>query len=377
VTPQVTQTHEWQPATFWDTAVKSELFHRGTKQATLTAIGANSDITELFALCRQREGVSSDSVGAPVTVVSETEADGTQESNSKRRRLYDPRYDLDATEDRDVDGYGLTTEPLPNKFKQRSRNRIDVSLINEDSQGILAFMTGPDGPSLPPNAVDDPYAALRNTEHLDDLDIAKPVEVRPLHFSLASIAAHVAANTATPHPDDGAGPAEVGEGCGTGRLQFRRDPSALTPTGFTARGAVAVGLLADCYMQEPSRHAIPVDLATEVKKYDVALSLVMRHFWMCFPPSAPPPELNDPRGKKASRLKGTLEKDCLEQRLLPLKERIAGEHPDDLELVANLEARVRQAIEYADRWKVSARKALLESKRAAKGKKRKVREGEA
>jgi hypothetical protein len=322
VTPQVTQTHEWQPATFWDTAVKSELFHRGTKQATLTAIGANSDITELFALCRQREGVSSDSVGAPVTVVSETEADGTQESNSKRRRLYDPRYDLDATEDRDVDGYGLTTEPLPNKFKQRSRNRIDVSLINEDSQGILAFMTGPDGPSLPPNAVDDPYAALRNTEHLDDLDIAKPVEVRPLHFSLASIAAHVAANTATPNPDDGAGPAEV-------------------------------------------------------KKYDVALSLVMRHFWMCFPPSAPPPELNDPRGKKASRLKGTLEKDCLEQRLLPLKERIAGEHPDDLELVANLEARVRQAIEYADRWKVSARKALLESKRAAKGKKRKVREGEA
>jgi hypothetical protein len=57
----------------------------------------------------------------------------------------------------------------------------------------------------------------------------------------------------------------------------------------------------------------------EVHKYDVALSLVMRHYWGCFPPGSAPPELDDARGKKASKLKGTLETECLELRLIPLR----------------------------------------------------------
>jgi hypothetical protein len=51
---KVTLTQEWEPKVFWDNAVKSELFHRGTRAAPLTEAGATSDITELFSLSRQK-----------------------------------------------------------------------------------------------------------------------------------------------------------------------------------------------------------------------------------------------------------------------------------------------------------------------------------
>ena len=52
---KVTLTHEWEPKVFWDNAVKSELFHRGTRAAPLLEAGATSDITELFSLSRQKQ----------------------------------------------------------------------------------------------------------------------------------------------------------------------------------------------------------------------------------------------------------------------------------------------------------------------------------
>lgn len=371
----MTQTHEWSAEVFWDTAVKSELFHRGTKQAPLTAAGVTADITELFALCRQKEGVASGSAGVADRVRGDDNpADAA--GDAKRRRVANPRYDLDATEDRDVDGYGLTTEPVATKFKQRAKNRIDPTLINQDSEGILHMMTGTSGTTAVAGAAvaagepTDTYASLRQAEHLADLEPERPPSVQPLHFSLSSIAARVTANAGAATAV--ANGAEAAAKPGT-RLKFQLNPSALTPTGLTARGAAALARVSERYMEPPSGERVPLELAAEVKKYDVAMSLVLRHYWKCFPPASPDPEYNDPQGKKAVRLMGTLEEDCLRQRLLPLKERLANEHSDELDLVTNLESRLRVAIAHAEKWKVAARLANLAKKAARK---RKVREGE-
>ena len=71
---------------------------------------------------------------------------------------------------------------------------------------------------------------------------------------------------------------------------------------------------------------------------------------------------------------GTLEKECLELRLIPLRDRIAGSSAEHARMVANLEERVRCAIAHAEAWKAAARRALLDRKRAAK--KRKVPDDE-
>jgi hypothetical protein len=164
------------------------------------------------------------------------------------------------------------------KIRQRAKNRIDVRLINEDSEGILGLMVGQEGSGEGKGGggrrVVDPYESLRRTEHLDDLETPPPPTVIPLHFSLASIAAKCAQNE-TAHDDDGAGAAAAGgparshlNGGGGGgggkkrviRLEFRADPSVLLTASVVSGGAKALATLMDEYMTEPDPEPVPLDL---------------------------------------------------------------------------------------------------------------------
>lgn len=344
---------------FWHQALQSELFHRGTGVAPLdTSIGAGSDITELFSRVRQQSGVSSSGASSG--------------PSGKRRRVeadadVDPRCNLDASEDRDVDGYGTDRQRSNEvaesemhqkggaRIRKRRRNVIDLPQINIDSNSILTMMKTAAPVPKPASAAADPYDAMRNGQELVDLRAEPKPNVKPLRFTLASIAAKCAGTS--DHDKD-----TQSKNVNHEIVSVTKDPGTLDVADICAAGVSALEYLEREHLSVRSEEVVPPNISAMIQQYDEAITGVLKHFWVCFPPGAPWPKLKDAAGAKAQRMRAVLQDECIAIHIKNLRSKIEREQPGLIHLVNDLEGRVFRAIEHHDDWKTALRARLAAAK---------------
>eukprot|EP00041_Stephanoeca_diplocostata_P022344 m.531765 g.531765 ORF g.531765 m.531765 type:complete len:628 (-) comp22040_c0_seq10:53-1936(-) len=363
---------------FWNMAVHSEMFHRGSELGKgSSTLAANNDITELFGKLRQQSGIAS-AAGSVLGSAASKNAD-TNRPGKRRRLVSDPRFDLEATEDRDLDGYGVTssdqhadgTTAAPPRRTQRSRHVMDVRQLNRDSDGILHNMQAPAPPAgataTREGAASDAYAKMRQAqEHPELMKDGHKTDllVQALGFDMASVVkANLTAAPKTQEPGSTIAKSPGDTEASAPRVRLTANVPSVKQ--LSRKCSMAVEQISLKYLRTPETVVPAEHVARVINTYCVAINGILRHFWMCFSPSNKiAVKASSKLGEKAIKMTAAL-RTSLDDKIPALKERVGAENGA---LIANLEQRVKLALAFAQDWKTTqdkiARLKALKAKQA-------------
>eukprot|EP00040_Diaphanoeca_grandis_P033127 m.202116 g.202116 ORF g.202116 m.202116 type:complete len:599 (+) comp32817_c0_seq2:155-1951(+) len=332
---------------FWERVVKSQLFHRGSR------VEADApSVTELFPGLRQERGVSSNYTGI-VTPSS------WMPDFKRKRNAFDPRYDLDASEEQpnSDDESNLEARGRAQYARARVAKAAKLSLINQDSAGILNTMTV--GPQT--IASKNHNAILAQSTDLDDLKkkaehVHTPLAFDPMILGKADNAKTMTTTITNDDDDDDDHDDDSADDGDTERslrvvLGNRTSAMSLDPAKLAIGGAKYVERISHKYLCPQYETILDETAAEAVVRYDEAISGVLRHYWGCFSPTIPLARVKQTTilGKRAVKMADAL-RDTLSEKLPNLVEQQLGDENEDM--LDNLKERVEKALSHFDSWQL-------------------------